>query len=194
MGLLLTLTVGRWLYPFLAVTAPVKTDILVMEGWVHFSAVKVTADIAAKDAYRRVFSTGGPIQGSGGYTNDYNTSANVGAGRLRSEGVPVDRVQSVPSRVADKDRTYFSAVALREWMKTNEPSVRAINIVTEDVHARRTRLLFEKALGDQFQVGIIAVRSPDYDPSHWWRYSEGVREVIGETIAYLYARLIFQPS
>ena len=27
-----------------------------------------------------------------------------------------------------------------------------------------------------------------YERRHWWRVSEGVREVLGETIAYIYAR------
>jgi hypothetical protein len=35
--------------------------------------------------------------------------------------------------------------------------------------------------------------SPDYDPGHWWRSSDGFREVIGEVIAYFYARSCFLP-
>jgi hypothetical protein len=35
---------------------------------------------------------------------------------------------------------------------------------------------------------VIAVANPDYDARHWWRYSEGVRDVISEGIAYLYAK------
>ena len=43
-------------------------------------------------------------------------------------------------------------------------------------------------------VGIIAAPNPDYNPAQWWHYSEGVREVVGESIAYVYARLFFYPS
>jgi uncharacterized SAM-binding protein YcdF (DUF218 family) len=64
-------------------------------------------------------------------------------------------------------------------------SVRSINIVTEATHAHRTRLLFQKALGKHVQVGIIAVPNPDYDKRRWWWYSEGVRDVLGESIASL---------
>jgi len=94
----------------------------------------------------------------------------------------------------DRDRTYGSAVALRNWFRENNMPVRSVNVVTEDVHARRTYLLFQKALGDNVAVGIIAVPNPDYDPEHWWRYSEGVKDVISETAAYLYAKLLFHPS
>ena len=43
-------------------------------------------------------------------------------------------------------------------------------------------------------VGIIAVSNADYNPKQWWRYSDGVREVIGESIAYIYAKFFFYPS
>ena len=34
----------------------------------------------------------------------------------------------------------------------------------------------------------------EYDPKRWWCYSEGVREILGETIAYVYARFFFFPK
>jgi hypothetical protein len=129
----------------------------------------------------------------GGYTNDYNTSAHQGAARLQGEGLSPDLIQAVPARISDRDRTYGAARALRTWLSEHHSSVRAINVLTQNVHARRTRLLFEKALGGRTSVGIIAVGNPDYDARHWWRYSEGVRDVISETIAYVYAKLFFWP-
>jgi len=38
------------------------------------------------------------------------------------------------------------------------------------------------------------VPDPDYDPKRWWRYSEGVREVLGESIAWFYAAFFFHPE
>ena len=54
-------------------------------------------------------------------------------------------------------------------------------------------MLFQAALGPDVKVGIISVPDPDYDPAHWWHYSEGVREILGESIAYIYAKFIFWP-
>jgi len=48
-------------------------------------------------------------------------------------------------------------------------------------------------MGPEFQVGIVSIANPDYDSRHWWRYSEGVRDVLGETIAYAYAKIFFHP-
>jgi len=103
-------------------------------------------------------------------------------------------LQMVPSRVMDRDRTYGSAVALRNWFRDHNMGVSGIDVVTEDVHARRTRLLFQKALGKDVQVGIIAVPNVDYPANRWWHYSQGLKDVVSEFAAYLYARLFFWPT
>ena len=184
-----------WLrvYAFLAVTHRVKANVLVVEGWIGEYAIHAAVEEFRTGSYQRVFTTGGPVQGTGGYINDYNTSASVGADLLKKLGLPPDLVQMVPSRVVNRDRTYGSAAALSRWFREHNMSVPKLNVVTENVHARRTRLLFEKALGPESAVGIIAVSNPDYDSRYWWRCSEGVKDVMGETVAYLYARLFFYP-
>jgi hypothetical protein len=145
-------------------------------------------------SYERIFTTGGPENGTGGYTNDYNTSASVAAESLEKFGVPDDLVQMVPSRVSAGERTYSSAVALREWFRDHNLAIHSFNVLTEGSHARRTQLLYKEAFGKNVTIGIIAVSNPDYDPKDWWRYSDGVREVIGESIAYIYAKFFFYPS
>ena len=131
--------------------------------------------------------------GNGGYVNDYQTSASVGAGLLKKQGLPGEVLQVVPSRVMDRDRTYASALALGFWLRTHDVNVTSFNVVTEGAHARRTRLMFEEALGKNFAIGIIAVPNLDYDQRRWWRYSDGVKEVSSEALAYIYSRLLFHP-
>lgn len=188
-GVLLLLTAE----PFLAETHRVNSDTLVVEGWIHEYAIRAAVEEFRRGSYQHVLSTGGPVVGNGGYVNDYQTSASVGADELKKRGVPSQMVQMVPSRVANRDRTYAAAVALREWFRGQDMTVNSLNVLTEDTHARRTHLLFEKALGKNVAVGIIAVPNPDYDAQRWWKYSEGVKDVVGEGIAYLYARLFFIP-
>jgi uncharacterized SAM-binding protein YcdF (DUF218 family) len=179
------------IYPFLAVTHRVDTNVLVVEGWIHEYAIRAALKEFQSNHYQRVFTTGGPVEGTGGYINDYNTEASVGADLLRKNGLSNESPQMVPSRVIDRDRTYGSAVVLRNWFREHNMPVRSINVVTEDVHARRTCLLFQKALGHNVAVGVIAVPNPDYDASHWWRYSQGVKDVFAQSVAYIYARLLF---
>jgi hypothetical protein len=179
---------------FLAVTHRVDSNVLVVEGWGHPYAMDAAVKEFNAGHYDRAFTTGGPVEGMGGYVNDYCTSASVGAGLLKAAGLPDKVIQMVPSRVWNRDRTYYSAVALRDWFKEHNLQVQSFNIVTEGAHARRTRMLFQEAFGRDVQVGIISVPSPDYDEKHWWRCSEGVREVIGESIAYVYAKFFFWPG
>ena len=178
------------IYPFLAVTERVNADVLVVEGWVHPYAVEASAEEFKNRHYRQIFTTGGPVVGKGGYINDYQTSASVGAGMLRKRGIPTELIQMVPSRVIGRDRTYSSAIALRDWFHDHQVQVSSLNVVTEGAHARRTRFLFKKALGREVQVGVIAIPSPDYDADRWWSYSEGVEEIIRETIAYIYVKFV----
>ena len=194
----LALLLGGWLvgeniHPFLAITHRVDARVLVVEGWVHRFAVQAAVQEFKAGSYPRIYTTGGPVEGDGEYSNDFNTSASVGAGRLRAAGLPANVIQMVPARLVGRDRTFASAVALRDWFRDNHLPVQAFNVVTEGPHARRTRLLFQEAFGPGVQVGVIAVQNPDYDPAHWWRYSEGVREAIGEALAYVYARFLFFP-
>lgn len=195
-GLVLALAV-TWIFriqPFLAPTERVATKILIVEGWVHPFAIAAAVQEFQTGHYEKVFTTGGPVVGSGGYVNDFNTSASVGAELLVKAGIPPAAVQMAPSQVSGRDRTYSSARALREWFRAHNLAVPAVNVLTEDVHARRTRLLFQKALGREVRVGIIAVADPDYDAEHWWRNSEGVRQILAESIAYLYAAGWFRPE
>jgi uncharacterized SAM-binding protein YcdF (DUF218 family) len=179
--------------PFLAPTKRLDTNILVVEGWINPHAISVAVAEFQAGHYLKIFTTGGPVVGDGGYSNDFNTSASVGAELLEKAGIPANLVQMVPSHISGRDRTYSSALALREYFQTNGVAVKSFNVLTEDVHARRTRLLFQAAFGSEAAVGIIAAPSPEYDARRWWRYSEGVREVLGESIAYLYAKFFFWP-
>ena len=179
-------------FPYLAVTDRVSADVLVVEGWVHPYAIQAGVEEFKMGSYQRIFTTGGPVVGKGGYINDYQTSASVGADLLEHAGVPAELVQMVPSHVIGRDRTYSSAVALREWLRDHDLQPHAINIVTEGAHARRTRLLFQRALGPNVAVGVISIPSPDFDAKRWWYYSEGVEDVIEEGIGYLYAIFLFR--
>src|SRR5882724_5247753 len=180
-------------YPFLATTHRVDAEVLVVEGWIHEYAIRAALKEFQSNHYEQIFTTGGPVEGTGGYTNDYCTSASVGADLLRKNGLANGSVQMVPSRGMDRDRTYGSAIALRNWFRDHNMSVPGINIVSEDLHGRRTRLLFQKAFGKDVQVGIIAVANVDYPANRWWHYSEGLEDVVSEFAAYLYARLLFFP-
>jgi len=180
-------------HPFLAVTNPVKGDILVVEGWLPDYALEKVIDEFRSNKYRMLVTTGGPLS-KGFYLAEYKTTAELVFATLKHLGFDEELLAAVPGPDVRKDSTYASAVALKKWLLESGLSVKALNIFSMGPHARRTRLLFEKALGDNVKVGIIALESQEYDPKAWWKTSKGVRAVIGEGIAYLYARFFFWPK
>ena len=61
--------------------------------------------------------------------------------------------------------------------------------VSEAVAGRLGRTILE--LGGNNGIVVMDDANLDYDAKHWWRSSEGVREVLGEGIAYIYAKFFF---
>ena len=94
----------------------------------------------------------------------------------------------------DRDRTYGSAVALRNWFRDHNMLVSGIDVITEDLHARRTRLLFQKALwkGRTGRNHRRGERGLSREPMV--ALQPGLKDVVSEFAAYLYARLFFWPT
>jgi hypothetical protein len=178
--------------PFLTVNDPVSSDILVVEGWLPDYALQGMLAETTRDHYRKILVTGGSM-GAGKILCGYATWAELGAATLIRLGVDTNTVEALPAARVSRDRTYASAVALHTWLRRHQIDAASLNVITMAEHSRRTRLLFSKALGREYHVGIISIENRDYDPNRWWKSSEGVRGVIGEMLAYGYARCLFWP-
>lgn len=180
-------------HDFLSVTDRVEAQYLVIEGWVPNYAVEEGIAEFKSKPYVKIFTVGAdPLTGIN--IEEGDSIAFECAERLKWLGMDMSLVQAVPAHIKYRDRTYQSAVALREWAQTNNVPLKSFNLVTLGPHARRSRLLFEEAFKDQATVGIISVTNREYDPKRWWKYSEGVKETLSEGVAYVYARLFFHPG
>lgn len=180
----------RSVHPFLAVTARVPARVLVVEGWGTDAVLQAGLDEFRRGGYRELLCTGGPIE-KGETLSPYGSFAEVARATFERLGAPMDAVHAVPSPRVKRDRTYASAVALRDWLRQRHREPFAFNLLTTDTHARRTRLLFQRAFGETAQIGVIAVPDDHFDGARWWRSSEGFKAVLGESIAYLYTRVVF---
>jgi len=180
-------------YSFLAVSKPVTGGLLVVEGWAADLGMKAVIEEFRRNTYEKVYVTGGPLLW-GGPLSEYKTYAEGGAASLVKLGLDVAQVQAVPSKWVMQDRTYASAVSLRNWLQQHGVKATRIHLMSEGPHARRSRLLFQKAFGNEVEVGVTALPPADYDERHWWRYSAGIRLFLDEGIAYIYARFFFHPG
>jgi hypothetical protein len=189
--LLANLAVRR-LHPFLAVNDSIPGGVLVVEGWASDYAMAQAVAEYGSNHYDKVYVTGIPLE-RGSPLSEFKTYADLGAAVLIKLGLATNVVQAVPTPDVPQDRTYTSAAALRTWWRGHDLATPSkINVFSVGTHARRSRLLYQKAMGKEVTVGIIAAREKEFDPAHWWRTSPGFRDVTGEALAYLYVRLFFR--
>lgn len=180
------------IHPFLAATALAEADVLVVDGWTPTYTLKQAADESRRAGYRHVIVLKGIYEGLDRYESGRH-SADYVAELLAQYGVPRERLHTVFCSVTRRDRTFHSAVAAREWLKARGESPKALNVATVGPHARRSRLLYSKAFDGKVRIGVLALQDRTYDPEHWWRSSEGIKEVISESAAYIYVRCFFYP-
>lgn len=187
----------RGIHAFLAPDRPLASDILVVEGWVPDYALRRGLDLSLEQKSRYLLLTGGTVRGEVNPQRG-DTYAQRAAAHLKQIGGDLPHIHPVPSPELTpgpvRDRTYAGALAVKKWLKDQGASARSINILTVGAHARRSRLLFQKAFGPDVEIGVIAVQNREYDPRIWWQYSEGVKEVLSEGAAYFYARFLFWPD
>jgi len=189
-GLIATILVVRYLYWFLAPNAPFEGGALVVEGWGDDRMMAQAIAEYDRHHYDSLYVTGGPIP-PGTVFSDYKSMANLSAAvidRLSQGRVPV---QPVPAPEVRKDRTFTSALETKKWMLAHGGVALKVTVLSSGPHSRRTWLLYRRAFGNTARIGIIAMSPDDYESSSWWKSSEGFRSVIGEAIAYGYARLFF---
>lgn len=176
------------IHPFLAVNLPIKSaELLVVEGWVPDYAIEEALTEFKSGAYRQIITTGGTLE-IGNYLTDYTNFAQVSAATFQKLGLAPQKVVAVPTPFVIKDRSYASAAEFSRWLSQTNFQIKSINLFSWDAHTRRSWLLFKKILEPKIKVGIIAAKTRDYNPSKWWVSSQGVRTVINEVIAYIYAQ------
>jgi len=172
--------------PFFAINEPVAGEILVVEGWVpDYTLVKALQEFRS-NGYRYIVTTGEALT-RGSYLQEHKSFAGLAAATLVQLGLGPDSLVAVPAPRMRLNRTSSSAVAFATWLKQTHPGVKALNVITLGVHARRTRLLFQRSLGDTVQVGILSVEDENFDPLTWWTSSSGFQSVLEETVGYAYA-------
>jgi len=190
---LLMWTVFTRIHNFMAVSSPVTTKVMVLEGWLSDDEVAEAITLFEKEEYELLLVTGLPIS-KGRFLTKYNNYAELTVSDLIARGFPADKVIAVPTPMVEKDRTFASAREIKRRLTSEGSHVTKLNVVTSGTHARRTRLLYRKALGKAFEIGVIAMKNPYYNHQKWYTSSKGVRTLLGDTIAWFYAVLLFHPN
>ena len=174
---------------FLSLNRPVKSDVLVVEGWLPDYALEEAMAIYKSENYQLIITTGSPLS-VGSYLVEYVDLAHLAQATLLALGMKADEVVAVPAPDVYRDRTFHSAQAVKKWMLANDVQIKTMNLVSLGPHARRSTKLFQEVFADEVEIGSIAIESRDYDSDRWYASSVGVRSTIDEAIAYVYAVLL----
>ena len=190
LGLLISVIL-LYLQPFLAMTERINAQALVVEGWIDEDGMGQAKKEFEQGNYQVLITTGEEV-GAGSVFAQYHSYAQLAAVTFQNLGVDAQKIVAIPNPKVRKDRTAASAQAVKNWILQSALPITAINLYSYDVHSRRSWFIYYKILQPELQVGILHFPSPYYNPQFWWLYSEGVRSVLSEAIAYLYALLVWQ--
>jgi len=177
---------------FLAVNEPVGAKYLVIEGWLGKYELQQSLEVFTEKGYQQAFVSGVPIDNS--FNNEFPTMADRAHNYLLSIGFPEARITAVPAPKTFLNRTYVSAVAVRERLASQNLPVDALDVFSSDVHARRSRYLYQLAFGDPVRVGIIASSPEEFELETWWHSSDVVKNVSTEAIGWIWVICCADPA
>ncbi len=143
--------------------------------------------------YESVVVTGGPIE-SWQDLRIWRSYPERAAAYLRTHGLEGVPLATAVAPASAQDRSFLSAVVFREWAREKGLTLDAVDVFSAGVHARRSRLVYQMALGGGVQVGVLAARPKDYDPERWWRTSAGAKAVVGESLSLAWTKCCFWPA
>lgn len=181
---------------FFAINQPLITAdgrgarVLVVEGWIGERDLDAAVARFKSGHYEHVFTAGGPIPSWSPFTSYADRAADY----LRRHGLDAVPVVSVPSPPTLQDRSYVSAAWVRDAARRAGVPLAQVDIFTHDVHARRTRLVYQMAFGPGSAVGIIASIPTDYDAQRWWTNSYAFKTLLGEAFSLAWTRCCFWPD
>jgi hypothetical protein len=177
---------------FLSRTRRVPAKILVVESWIGHEGMKAARDEFRSGGYDIVVATGGDT--SQRWLEGRYSLADMGAKELVRQGLETNKVWTAAAEPGSRQRTYGSAMAVAGVLKARGQSADSVNVFTQGVHARRSRLTFEKALrehlGPGVEVGVIGWIPEKEQAIPWWKSTERAKEFLTESVGYAYELLL----
>ena len=150
------------IYSTLSPIKPVRASILVLEGAINDHVLKAAIDEFYHNEYQLIITTGTPLE-YGAVLSEYKNTATIAGKSLIKLGIDSTHLIILGTDAIINDRTYNSAIKLKQWIRKNKPTIKSINLMSLGVHGGRSHLLFQAALGDSIQVGIISVQNQYYN-------------------------------
>jgi hypothetical protein len=191
-GAILLMLVAGWVNSgeqFLELTKRLPADVLVVEGWISREGVRAAVAEFQGGGYHYIVASGGLTSGRWG-EDEPASYAKMAADEMIRLGIPKEKIVVATADYTENHRTFESATAVWRVLRSSAIRPQAVNVFTFGPHARRSALVFAKVFSPGISVGIIAWTPPEYRTEPWWRSSERSRELLQETVGFLYEFLL----
>jgi hypothetical protein len=192
-NIFLFLFITKYISSYLIVDEPLQSEILIVDGLMPGYGYDSIANLVRRESYKYLITTGADVDyvyNSGEHFNIAEFSYKV----LSTKDIGACKLFKAPAKYAERDRTFASAVCLKDWFIANNIFPWKINVISFSCHARRTWILYKKAFSQYAEVGIITIPDISYNYRRWYNSSKGVRLVLSETIGYVYSLIFFYPN
>ena len=175
-----------WLFEgeaFLSRSDRRPSEVLVVEGWIGPEGVSAAAKEFALGGYRYVVTTSG-MTGDEWSKKRWSYAQESGEQLVRM-GIPSEKVIIAVPLATEAHRTFESAMAVSRSLTARGIHPISINVFTLAIHARRSQIVFEKALPADASVGVVPWFPEGYTQGPWWRSSNRAVDFLKETFGYL---------
>ena len=135
----------------------------------------------------------GKVDGQRLVRTDFRSESEKAVEFLRSQGISDSLVTFVTTPNIEYDRTYATAVAVAQWLEAHPEVPPVVHVFSKGVHARRSWLMYQEALGNDRNVGVIACRRRSRNENNWWEIPGSRAYVMVQIAKYLYAKFFFWP-
>jgi hypothetical protein len=169
---------------FLSHTERLPAEALVVEGWIGPEGISAAAGEFERGGYKYVIATSG--MSGDRWSRRRWSYAEEAAEQLLRMGIPGDRVILAKPPDTESHRTFVAAEAVAEALQGQKIHITAVNVFTLGAHARRSRLVFAKALKSSTKVGVISWVPNGYNSLPWWRTSSRALDFVKESFGYLF--------
>ena len=182
-GLLVTAFLN--VHRFLAVTQRVEADVLIVEAWMPKTVTQEAVKEFTQGQYTLLVVMEMTSNGDPRPKQDSALKTPM-AKYFVSHDVPTTRIIECFAPATNDRRSLTMADAVRKTLNQRGITARGFNVFAPGAHARKTWLLYRRALSSIAPVGIVSIPTGDYDPAKWWKTTNGANWVIVNGIGWFY--------
>ena len=180
---------------FLNVNKPIDDgEVLIVEGWINSKLLVNVKEEFEKRHYKYILVSEMDNDSGSMTTRNQNDQTYNNVFRITNElitlGINTSKIRVVTCHTTIIHKTFSMAQSARNWLRTNDPTVRRINICTGWSHGRKSWCAYQRIFGSAFCIGILTYPQSQKPVEKWWLSRGGrFRSQLFSLTGYIYSAL-----